>query len=504
MVHLLRKYQQSLLIAVTVLVIASFIWYWNGTQSGRAGLAGSPKIASIYGQNISQNDIQRDVRKFQIAAALGLDELVQGLAGNATSQQQVLENYIWNSYVFQHEADTLQVFPTDSEVQKEYSRVPAFQTDGNFDPNKLTEFVNNVLPSRGFNDAVIDDLLREQVRVRKVKALLAASVDITPAELLNRYIEENQKMNISVVRLNLSDLENGITVTDDAVKKDYDAHKDTYLSEEQRKVAVASFELSDAQKKLKGKERTEALQKVADDAGVLAEALAAKGADFDALAKKQGGQLKTTGFFTAAKPDPAIADIPALGTAAFHLSSDAPSSDVIEGPDGYYLLHLVGSIPSRQVSLEEARPEIVAKIKKEQASQLLQTKANELRTRILLELKAGHSFADAAKDAGAQVEAIPPFNLMDISKKTDVPDLQVFIQPAVALADGQLSDFVPTEAGGLLIYMNGRQTMDKLGVAIASQAVKEQFARQQQLGAFIEWLRLRKDAAHLQIVQRSS
>ena len=503
MVHLLRKYQQSLLIAVTILVIVTFIWFWNGSQAGRAGLAGSNKVASIYGESVSDVDVQRGVRKFQVAAALGLNELVQGLAGNAQSQQQALENYIWNSYVFDHEADSLQVFPSDSEVQAELARVPAFQTDGRFDPAKLTEFVKNVLPSRGFNDAVIDDLLRQQVRLRKIKALIASTVDVTPAELQKRYMAENEKMEISVVRLNTSDIEKGVAITEDDIKKTYTAMKESFQSDEQREVSLASFELSDAQKKLKDKEHTDALQKVGADAGVLADAAADKTADFASLAKKQGVPLKITGFFTTSQPDPALADLPALTTAAFHLSSASPTSDIVEGPNGYYILHLVDARASRQLSLDEARPKIIAQLKKERASQLLQTRASEVRNGILAGLKAGKSFADAAKDAGASAEAIKPFSLLDISK-LDVPDLQSIIQPSVALANGQLSDFVSTEAGGLLVYMKGREPIEKMAAAVGEEEAKEQFARQQQMVAFVEWMRLRKDAAHLQIVQHAS
>ena len=502
MVNLIRKYQQPALIGITILVIVTFIWFWNG-PTGHGGIGGSSQVASIYGQRIMDVDVKRAVGKFQIAMALGMSDLVQGLAGNAEDQQHALENFVFNSYVFDHEADALQIFPTDAEVQDELARIPGFQTDGRFDPNKLTDFVQNVLPSRGFNDAVIDDLLREQVRVRKVKALIGATVDISPAELANRYKEENERMNISMARLDTSELEKGIAVSDDDVKKAYDARKDAYQSEEQRKVDVASFELTDAQKELKGKERTDALQALGNQAYLLFQGVQDKGADFAGLAKKQGAQLNTTGFFTSTQPDPALAKTPALTTAAFRLSSQAPNSDVVEGANGYYILHLEGGVPSRQLSLEEAKPKIIAQIKKDRASQLMQTKANEVRSRILADLKAGKSFADAAKDAGLVSTTIPPFSLLEMSK-VDVPQLQTVVQPAIALGDHQLSDFIATEDGGILIYMNGREPLEPMSSSVDGKKMKTAFEREEQMGAFLEWMRLRKEAAHLQIVQRAS
>jgi len=501
MVHLLRKYQQTLLIAVTVLIIVTFIWFWNGSQAGRGGLGGSKKVASIYGRSITDTEIQRDVRRFQIASMLGLNELVQGMAGSAQNQQQAVENFVWNSYVFQHEADTLQVFPTDREVQDELAKVPGFQTDGRFDPVKLTEFVQNRLPSLGFSDSIVDDLLRDQIRVRKISQLIGSTLNVSDAELNNRFVEENQRMEMSVVRLNTSDVEKGIAVGDDEARKIYDQHKDQYRSDEQRQVSYASFELSEAQKALKGKERTDALQKVGNDAWNMAQAVVEKGADFAGLARKAGAQLGESALFTTNEPDPALSKIPELATMAFRLSTDYPSSDVIEGTNGYYILHLEKTVPSRQLTFEEAKAKVVAQIKKERAGQLMQTKANDLHKTLLASLKAGKTFDQAAKDAGVTATTVPPFSLMEASK-LDVPDLQYILQSAVTLGDHQLGEFVTTEAGGLIVYMDVREPVNSATAVMGEAVMKDQVLRQKEMGAFLEWLRLHRDTARLQIVQR--
>ncbi len=178
--------------------------------------------------------------------------------------------------------------------------------------------------------------------------------------------------------------------------------------------------------------------------------------------------------------------------------SDYPSSDVLDGPNGYYVLHLAGSVPSRQLSFDEAKPRVVAQIQKDRATQLMQTKANDLKTRIEAALKSGKSFADAALAAGVKEENIPAFSLMTASK-VNVPDIQAMIQTAVGLGDGKLSEFIPTEAGGLFVYMNRREPMNSIEAAIGGQMMKAQFARQKETGAFVEWLRLRKETARLQI-----
>jgi parvulin-like peptidyl-prolyl isomerase len=266
-------------------------------------------------------------------------------------------------------------------------------------------------------------------------------------------------------------------------------------------VSVASFELSDADKKLMGKERTDALQKLGNQAWGFAQQVVDKSANFADAAKKAGAQLTTSAFFTPSHPDPALANIPALATNAFHLSSDYPSSDVLEAPNGYYVLHLEGTIPSNPLTFEEAKPQVVAQIQKERAAQLIQTKANDIRNRIQGALKGGKSFSDAALAAGAAAETVRPFSLAEASK-LDVPDQRAILQTAVGLPDGAVSEFVQTDAGGLFVYMNGHDPVDKSEEQIGEEGLKSHAVEQKDLATFVEWMRLRKESARLQIVQR--
>jgi len=500
MVNILRKYQQGILIAVTCVIIITFIWYWNGSQGGRASLGGATKRASLYGQPITDVDIQKQVHRFQLASTLGLDDLLEAFAGDAKSQQEALENFVWNSYVFDHEADTLQVTATDKQVQDALLQVRGLQTDGHFDSNKLQEIVANTLPSLGFTDSVIDDLVRQQVRVQKMRALIAGAVTISPAELDNRFSVENEKMDVSVVRLNLSDLQKSINPSDAQVKAQYDQHKDIYRSPEQRKVLIASFNLSDADQKLTGKDRTAALEKLGTDAFNFQQSAAAPNADFSALAARTGAKLQASGFFTASQPDPAFSQIPSLADATFKTSKAYPNSDIIEGENGYYVIHLQDVMPSRQLTFDEAKPLITSQLQTQGAKQILQTRANEARDRILAALKAGKSFSEAAISAGLSAESIPPFALVD-SRNIDSPDLQQIVENAVTLSPGQLGDFTETQAGGLFVYMNHRTPVAKLAAVIGKAVQKTELSSEKQIEAFNEWLRLGKEAAHLEIVQ---
>jgi peptidyl-prolyl cis-trans isomerase D len=442
------------------------------------------------------------VNKLRVAYGLGLSPLVQTLTGNSETEEGQIDFSI-NLHVLDHEAEALQIAPSDQEVQDEEARVPAFQTDGHFDPKKLSDIVGgSMLPSLGFTDEIIDELVREQVKLKKVSALVGATVSLSPAELDNRFSESNEKMGLAVIQLNTSDLEKSIPVTDADVQKAYQTRKDQYRTEEQRKVAIASFELTPAQKSLTGKNRTDALQKLGTDAWNFAQAVVDKNANFAAQARTAGAKLTETGFFTQSNPDPAIASIETASADAYKLSSDYPSSDVLQGENGYYVIHLDGVAPSAQMSLDQAKPQIIADIKSQRAAQLMQTEAIGVKSHIQSDLQAGKTLEQAAKNAGVTLQTIPPFSLVE-ANKLDIPDAQAVVENSISLSPGQFSDFVPNSTGGIYVYMKSRTPPDAETVAEGEGIMATQFVRQKQEGAFLEWLRLARQAARLEITHSS-
>ena len=135
MISIIRKNQQALMIVVTVLVIISFIAFYNGTRNTSHGGATPDKVATIYNRSVTVTEFERAARKYYVARQLGLAELVQ-LLGLGNSQNEQVQNFIINLIVLQHEAALLQIDPTAAEIQAEEKKI--FQTGGEFDAKKLS------------------------------------------------------------------------------------------------------------------------------------------------------------------------------------------------------------------------------------------------------------------------------------------------------------------------------------------------------------------------------
>ena len=257
------------------------------------------------------------------------------------------------------------------------------------------------------------------------------------------------------------------------------------------------FALDDAQQKLQGKALMDVLKPLADQAAQFVDQLVdGQGkTDFAAVAAADKLSVHETPEFgedqTSGLPEAAI---PGFAQAAFKLTPASPDSDVpLETPDAFYDLHLNRVVPERPLTLDEARPKIVAAIKAERASAALTAKAEEIRTKITEAMKAGRSFADAAKEAGQTAQDLPPFSLAEPNRSA--PDLQEVVGVTTGLANGELSKFTPDKDGGFLVYVRGRAPADEAKFQAAQNAFAAQFQAQKGELSFFEWLRASRDQA---------
>jgi hypothetical protein len=235
------------------------------------------------------------------------------------------------------------------------------------------------------------------------------------------------------------------------------------------------------------------------------EALQAKGADFAQVAAKFQVTPKETGEFSKEKPDPLLKSTPQLGPAAFALTKDSPNSEAIQTPDGFDLLRLETVEPSRPLTQEEARPQIIEAIKKQLVEQLVATKAAEVARKLREDLKSGKAVHEAATEAGVKAERLPAFALVDTppgatpsptpEAKDESPDLQTIKQSANSLTPGGVSDYVGTPTGGLIVILEKREEPAPAQFEKARPIIEERALTTAGQVVFYEWLRDRRRAA---------
>jgi len=499
MINIFRKHQQGLMVAVTILVIISFVVLYNLPKLDKHGSDSPNNIATVYGRGIGEIEVQRYARKLQLCADLGLFDLLQSLAG--ASRERMYEDFVWNMIVLEHEADANQVRPTDDEVVEAVKHLEPFQTGGQFDPEKYATFIQDKLSPKGFTEQQLEDVVRDDLKLNKIKAIIGSTVAAAPSELRVAFETQYQKTELSLVRFDLAGIAAGLQISDDDARKAFDLRKDSLKSEEKRQVKLVTFPLPSGDKSLQGKERTEALQKLANRATEFTQAMLVKDADFDAVAAKFNLPVEKTGEFTQAKPDPKIAGNASLVTEAFRISLNDPNSDAIQTDSGFTVFHLEKIIPARPLTFEEASANLKEALKGERARETLNVRSSDIHKKLDDALKAGKSFADAAKELGLKVESFPSFSLAELGDLLKKPEAPAIIQKSMELNVGQVSDLVPVADGGVLVYVDKRQPVSEEQFNKEKTSLTESFTRSKRTMAFREWLRMRRDAAKIEAIK---
>ncbi|HEY1581647.1 MAG TPA: peptidylprolyl isomerase [Chthoniobacterales bacterium] len=501
MITVMRKHHKVLMILITILVCISFSWYWNRTDFAQMN---NGVVGRIYDRSISQVEFQRNSRLLRLASQLGMRNLAQTLTIGAQNETEAYENFSWNLMVLRHEAEKLGIKPTTPEIATQVKSLPAFNGEKGFDLAAYSQFADHILGSMGFSEAQIEELAADQIRLERVQKILNAGVTMPESEMRKDFEEAYAKMDVAVVRFKFEDFNKDVATSDDDISKYYASHKEQLKSDEQRKVKLVQFALSGAEKKLTGKARIDVLQKLADKANDFTDALQAKGADFDQVAAKFQIAPKETGEFSQQSPDPLLAGTPALVQSAFSLTKDTPNGDAIQTQDGFVIEHLVKIDPSHQLTLEEARPKIVDALKTQSVRQLLGAKATEIAQKLRENLPGGKSVEEVAQAAGVKAEKLPPFAMADNppgapptppAKKDEAPDMQFIKQAASKLEPGEVSDFVGTPQGGLIVVLEKRETLGPAEFEKSRHEIEDRILTNKGQIVFYEWLRERRHAA---------
>jgi hypothetical protein len=510
MITVMRKHHKWLMIVIAILAVP-FIFYFNKSDLSRTQ---HNDLGRIYDRPVTNIEFQRSARLLTLGQMLGLT-VSQELMGRPMSETDAYVNFTFNRIVLEHEAQQLGIKPSSAEIAAHVKTLRPFQNEkSEFDIAKYTEFAQNRLPALGFTEAQVEEMVSDQLCLNRLKDLLGSGLNVADTESREYYEQAYGKNHVAVVRFREEDFQKDLKISDDEIAKYFEAHKAELKTDEKRKVEFVSFLLSDEEKKLTGKERIEALQKVANHANDFVQAALDKNAKFPEVAAKFNTPVLATGEFSATAPDPQLAANAQLTQYAFQLKQEEPVSDAIQGTDGFYVLHLLGVTPSRPLTLDEAKPKIVEKMSKERVHQLVSAKGTDVARIIREAAKAGTPLDKALAQSGLQAERIPPFSIVenptptpspapkpeDVAKdkKPDAPDLPMIKNAVRELNPGEASDFVSSTTGGLVAVLESREPADPAGYAQAKTNFEKNYLQSKRMLVFDEWLQDRRKAAGLQ------
>jgi peptidyl-prolyl cis-trans isomerase D len=499
MFNWIRTHNRKLMLIVAVLTIIAFAVLYNTSQIDQLG---KERVAQIYDRTLTQADLRKEVRAYQVALALGLTNLVRTL-GDPTGGDAAVDSFVFNVMVVRHETERLGLAPSEQQVKDAIEKMETFQTNGQFDFTKYQAFVTEQLIPRGFNEREIENVVRDSLRLDLIEAVLGTAPTATEAEVGFAY-RTFERVTGAGVRFDVAKYLDAVTVTEDELKTDFERKKPRLLTNEFRSVRYVVFALPPDQAALEGRERIDALQELADRSSNLVDTATAS--SLEKAAADAGLTVETTPNFDAdgepeavegeTNPREAPSPIKAIAPTAFTLTESDPVSGVIQDENSFYVVELANEIPSRPMSFEEAREQLVGEIKVDRASSALADAAQKAVAEIRAQVASGKAFAEAASAVGA---VTVPINGISPSDENATPEERFYADAMTLLDPGQISGIQVGPAGAFAVYLEKRDR-DEKDFEERKDDIAEFIRRRKSSILLIEWLESARQNAGLRIL----
>jgi peptidyl-prolyl cis-trans isomerase D len=423
-------------------------------------------------------------------------------------------------------ARELGIRASDEDVIRQIRAQPILRNEqGQFDPGRYQRFMI-YLNNLGVSESLLEEIMREQVVLARLRALVTDGLKVTPTEMSLYYTPLHEQATIDYVEFDVADYKEPIEINENEVRTYYDQNREALRKPAQVKVRYVYFTVTDAKKSLtlsdneiaeyyernkdkyvdaekKPKPLAEVKDEVRSDlldlraerlAGDRATSFSVKlvqepGAprpDFVKIAAEFGVTPHETGFFSAGETVPGIEADRQFDQAALALGPDMLFSDPVRGKDGYYVLEYLDGKPSRIPSFEEAKQEVIDRLKQRAAYEAIVKRGREDATKVQQAVAAGKSFSAACAELGLQVKTAPPFTAVEEVK--DLPAARTVQEVALGMATNSVSEFIPFPTGGLFFHLKGRTPPNPENFEKDKPLLERQLLDRDREALFTDWV----------------
>jgi peptidyl-prolyl cis-trans isomerase D len=233
----MRDNSQGLIAKIIVgLIIVVFALFGMGSIT--TFLAPVPKVATVNGTDISQQEMEQAVernRRIMRAQGVSVDDIDED-----DLRKNVLRDLI-NRALLIDAADELGLGFSDAALDDEIRATPAFQLDGIFDPGQF----QLVIGGAGFSPLLYRQEMRRDKTFQQLSAAISATAFYTEDEVLNSSSLAQQTRDIAYLRIDTDKLIDQIDVSDSEVELYYNANTNLFMTEESVDLSYVELKRSD-------------------------------------------------------------------------------------------------------------------------------------------------------------------------------------------------------------------------------------------------------------------
>ncbi len=403
MLQLIRDRSQGLVVGVIVFFICLTFALFGVQQYLDA--RGSVVVAEVNGEEVGLVEYQRAFQQLRQRAQAMLGEQFNPDQWSGTEAKLSALEFVVTEHLLLQVVEDANIRASDTQVANYVRSSEQFQQDGVFSKERYLQMVRGL----GFSELGFEQQVRKDIVTNQLRAGIGASAFTTLSELqlLEQYRQQSrdigfailgiesfregiaptreeieafyseqneryrveEKVSIAYLELSIEALMPDIPVDESYVRAYYDANQSNYIAEEQRNVnhilvtvprGAAEEEVETAQAKAAG------LRELAL-AGDSFEEIAKENSD-DVGSRTDGGE---TGFFGRGVMAPEFEE-------AVFAMSEQEISEPVRTEFGFHIVRLKEIKPGGLKSFDEARPDVEASYRREQAEALFFEQAEQL------------------------------------------------------------------------------------------------------------------------------
>lgn len=329
---------------VATSLVAIVIYKLSGNINGIAEVNG--KEIPFYQFNYTYEMASRNLQQQNIDPNQFKKEIVK----------QVIDNLVETELIYQ-EAQKEGLEATSEQVKNELLNIPAFQVNGKFDKQMYIQLIN----SFGLSPEGFEDILKKELTVNNIKAILLASLYVSDEEVETFTNKQLTKISGEVTLIKPREP----IISEREAMEYYQKYKNDYSSKKDKKVAVYKIEI-----KKYGQQKAQELAKDIFNRLKSGQEVASEDRIYeDALYNIKSQNMLPKQFLSM------LEDI-----------SDKKSIVFYKDDEGYYIAAYKGEIFEEQ-PFENVKDSIVSKLKEQQVQKSIQQlhKSNLSLTELLKE-----------------------------------------------------------------------------------------------------------------------
>jgi hypothetical protein len=552
----IRRHQKWLWLVIIVLVIISFVVYFDPTYSTRSSRGRGPSAGgagdygSINDRPLSREElleVHQEVRlSFRLFSGTGRwpeeDEFGR--------QQFNPDGQAKRRLILLEKLKDLNVQVTDEAAADWIANV--FRDQGKFRMDIYQQFVQRVLAPERYTEADFQRFVRHEVGIQHLISLGSVSGSfVTPREAEALFRKENEQMTAEAVLFPMSNYLASVAIDDAALQQFYTNNMARYRTPEQVQVSYVRYDatnfLTEADQRLaqetnlttlfqteyqkrgpdtfkdqdgkvlsqeaaieqmKGQERTNlALTAAAKTATSFAQQLydmydkqPTQTDNLEKLAAALGVQAAVTEPFSRLDGPKELKVLETFSEVAFALTPEQPmASEPLPGHDAVFVIALKRRIPSEVQPFTAVRGRVVEDYRRREALQAAHQAGQGLHAALTNGLAQNKTFEAICAEAKVEPVKLPTVALStrSLPELEGRVDLALLKDLASALAPGKASDFVPTRDGGVILHLISKQPVDEEKVKMELPAFVNGLREERRREASSEWFRKEAELVRL-------